>query len=631
MTNKKKKNKTNLLNTNTNTNTKTNTNSKSNPTVSIITVTQYKRFECIKILFDLIKAQTYSNIIEWILVEGSKIDSEIEENKKNISEFIENLKNELTFEIIYVEKTKNIKLGELRNIGNNTCKGDITVCMDDDDYYPINRVEHAVTKLINSPNKIAGCSAHLMYDYDLNIFVQMKQMGPFHSINSCMAWKKEYLVNNSHDNDKEFGEEQSFTKNFTEPMIQLDPYSTVIISSHSLNTFSKKKFFIAQLNQIPNTIDKIITKPITKFIPQEPFKNYKNIFNSLNLKNNEEYDIVYMCGTFSINWNPEDKKLAGSEQAVVNLSENWVRMGKSVIVYGEVPDTIVNGVVYKSWTKFNFNREYKNLILWRNFGLSTIIPLNIKANFIAVDVHDNFIGQVGENFKKYFNKCNKIFLKSNYHKECLLNKIDSNVDLNKIVVIPNGIRVDKFNVKPNGVERNPYRFCYCSCYTRGLDKIISIMWPIIYGYEPRSELHVYYGMDGIQDENYKNHLLKLLAQPGVMDHGRQPIEMIIREKYLSTFHFYLTNTEAEIDCISIRESLVTGCIPLLSNFGIFKERQGLHFDFNDEKQIKLAAINIIGLLKNPEKVNDYREKIKNDPTIVNWETIALEWNKYFVN
>ena len=138
-------------------------------------------------------------------------------------------------------------------------------------------------------------------------------------------------------------------------------------------------------------------------------------------------------------------------------------------------------------------------------------------------------------------------------------------------------------------------------------------------------------MDGIKDDNYKNYLLKLLAQPGVMDHGRQPIEMIIREKYLSTFHFYITNTEAEIDCISIRESLVTGCIPLLSNFGVFKERQGFHFDFNNDKEIKMSAINIINLLKNPQKIIEFREKIKTDSTIVNWESVALEWTKYFVN
>ena len=35
---------------------------------------------------------------------------------------------------IYVKREKQVKLGELRNIGNNKCKGDITVCMDDDDF-----------------------------------------------------------------------------------------------------------------------------------------------------------------------------------------------------------------------------------------------------------------------------------------------------------------------------------------------------------------------------------------------------------------------------------------------------------------------------------------------------------------
>lgn len=597
--------------------------------VSIITITQLKRFECLVILLDLIKAQTYSNIIEWVIVEGSKSESDAEINKKNICEFINKVESELKFKIIYVEREKFVKLGELRNIGNHKCQGDITVCMDDDDYYPPSRVSHTVEKLTQSNNLIAGCSAHLMYDYDFNILVQMKPFGPHHSVNSCMAWKKEYLEKNSHDPEKDFAEEPSFTNNFTNPMVQLDPFSTVILSSHSSNTYSKKKFFIAQLNGIPNTVDKIIGKPISKFIPQHIQSRYKMIFTSTNTE--PDYDIVYMCGAFSITWDPEDKKLGGSEQAVVNLSENWVRMGKSVIVYGEVPNKITNGVVYKPWDKFDFNRKYKNLILWRNYGQSTVIPLNVKADFMAVDVHDNFVGQGATIFSKYYTKCNKVFLKSNYHHKCLLTKVDKNADKSKIVIIPNGIRVNKFNIQPEETPRNPYRFCYCSCYTRGLDKIISIIWPIIYNYEPRAELHVYYGMNGIHDQNQRNYLTQLLAQPGVMDHGRQPIEQIIREKYLSTFHFYTSNTEAEIDCISIRESLVTGCIPLISNFGVFKERQGLHFEFDTEKDIKMVAVDIIQLLKNPSQINEFREKIKSDPTIVDWETIALEWTKYFVN
>ena len=121
---------------------------KSQPTVSIITITQLKRFNCLEIARDLIKEQTYKNIIEWVIVEGSKTQKDAEINSKNIKQLIEN--SGLDFSIVYVEWVDNIKLGELRNRGNKTCKGDITVVFDDDDYYFPDRIEHAVNKLINS-------------------------------------------------------------------------------------------------------------------------------------------------------------------------------------------------------------------------------------------------------------------------------------------------------------------------------------------------------------------------------------------------------------------------------------------------------------------------------------------------
>ena len=52
-----------------------------NPTVSIVTITQLKRFPCIEILKDMIEAQTYTNIIEWVIVEGSPLEDYMDENK----------------------------------------------------------------------------------------------------------------------------------------------------------------------------------------------------------------------------------------------------------------------------------------------------------------------------------------------------------------------------------------------------------------------------------------------------------------------------------------------------------------------------------------------------------------------
>ena len=41
------------------------------PSVSILTITQYSRRKCLTNLSELIKQQEYCNIIEWVIVDGS--------------------------------------------------------------------------------------------------------------------------------------------------------------------------------------------------------------------------------------------------------------------------------------------------------------------------------------------------------------------------------------------------------------------------------------------------------------------------------------------------------------------------------------------------------------------------------
>lgn len=598
---------------------------KNNPSVSIVTLTQYKRFNTLEILFEIIKQQTYRNIIEWVIVEGSKTDNERNLNMQNMNKII-NFNNDTKFKINYITDTQNMKLGALRNKGNNSCIGDITVCMDDDDFYFKDRVEHAVNKLMKSKYNIAGCSNHLMYDFQLNTLFQSKKFGEYHSINCCMAWKKKYLETNSCDPNKEFGEESGFTKNFSEPMVQLDPYSTIITMSHTDNTYNKKEIILKSYFDNETKTLFIINKPITKYIDNDLFKKYYDIFNKIFEK---DYDIVYMCGAFSINWNPNDKSLGGSEQAVVNLSEYWNKMGKSVIVYGEVPECTVNGVDYKSWKKFDYTKKYKNIILWRAYGISTVIFYDIKADNIIIDLHDR-ISTIDFLYEKYSTKIDKmkIFFKSNYHKKLFISKFPY-CNKDNFIVVSNGIRIEQFkNIHDKSIIRNPYRFCYCSCYTRGLEYILTNIWPTIYAIEPKSELHVYYGMENIQDQMYKIKLLQLLSQPGVMDHGRQPVELINREKHMSNFQLYITNTEMEIDCISIRESLVAGCIPLISNFGVFEERQGIHIDFDTEQNKKTAALKILKLLKDIDTLDNLREEFKKSHTILSWNEVAFEWIRH---
>jgi len=73
--------------------------------VSIVTITQYSRFNCLKNLYNLIHLQDYTNIKEWIIVEGSKNAKDADLNKVNIH-YLKQLKESLSpFKIKYTGAT----------------------------------------------------------------------------------------------------------------------------------------------------------------------------------------------------------------------------------------------------------------------------------------------------------------------------------------------------------------------------------------------------------------------------------------------------------------------------------------------------------------------------------------------
>jgi hypothetical protein len=298
-------------------------------------------------------------------------------------------------------------------------------------------------------------------------------------------------------------------------------------------------------------------------------------------------------------------------------------MGKKVAVYGEVPELTHNGVDYIAWNKFPHQANYKTVILWRLYGLMTAAPFPLKAERIWWDLHDNLSGGMFPDiFKLYGSVPHKIFFKSQYHQKEF--EKTTKTPCERAVIIPNGLRISLFT-QTAAAQRNPYRFCYCSCYTRGLEDILEHLWPTLWRIEPRAELHVYYGMDGVKDNDFKKRIMTLLAQPGVMDHGRQPASIIAREKQMSAFHLYITDTTSEIDCISVRESLIAGAIPLLADFGVFKEREGYHFDVKGPKTYPQCALSILNLMKDEKALEEYRMDLKKARSVIGWPDIAKAW------
>ena len=91
---------------------------------------------------------------------------------------------------------------------------------------------------------------------------------------------------------------------------------------------------------------------------------------------------------------------------------------------------------------------------------------------------------------------------------------------------------------------------------------------------------------------------------------------------------YITSiTQSETDCISIRESVCSGCIPILSKYNVFQERVGIHIDGdprNKEDMKKVARI-IANVMNNTEQSNKIRKQLSqiNDQ---NWKDIAFAWS-----
>ena len=580
-------------------------------TVSIITITQYIRFNSLKVLFEMMKRQTYKNIIEWVIVEGTQNKDDAEKNRELIKQFSDEIKHQINYKINYIVYSGQ-KLGGLRNLGNNACTGDIIVCLDDDDYYPPTRIEEAVNKLSNSQCLIGGVSDVYLYDFFVNRLYKFKGFMEYHSTNNCMAYKKEYLLTNKHDPEIQVGEERSFTHEFTIPLVKLDSRKTIIAISHNFNTFNKRELCLGGTLKILNTLTEI-NEPITNYIEPDIYHMMKKIYYK---EENSPYDLVYFLGYLSTKFHPKDDNLESCDYTIVKLCETIQKRGLSVAIYGEFDldnDYVHNNVNYIHWKKFPYNHKFKILVMGKSTGLINTLPFDIKANKIYWDSYENPVGNnlVIDLYKKNKSKINNIFFKSYFHYRQSEQHLG---EINNYDMIPPGVRT---MINKHNVERQRYRFMYDAYYDRGLEFIITGIFSVIKKIEPRAELHVYGGMENIKDENFKNKMITLFSEAGVTDHGKQPFDVVMREKYLSEFHIYISNIINEIDCQTIKESITAGCIPLTVNFGVFMETEGVKFTTNheDPKVMQRCALEILKLAKDTDKLEEIRSNFKNSSTI----------------
>ncbi len=202
--------------------------------ISVLTITQYSRRHIFKFLIQHILSQTIQPD-EWVIVEGSQLKKDGIKNREIIQKYIKTFPN---LNIIYIPWKKRT-FSKMLNVGNAKCSGEFIIQMEDDDYYPPSRIEHAVTKLKNNPDiEIAGLSSIYMYDIINDILIKSPHFGDGHSCNNALAYKRSYLKKNKY-NDNKFSVEPSFLNNYIPKIIQLDINKTIINIIHPKNTISR--------------------------------------------------------------------------------------------------------------------------------------------------------------------------------------------------------------------------------------------------------------------------------------------------------------------------------------------------------------------------------------------------------
>lgn len=338
----------------------------------------------------------------------------------------------------------------------------------------------------------------------------------------------------------------------------------------------------------------------------------------------DRQSIVYYCGAGMVPWaptDPETKGLGGSETAVIQLTRYWARFGYQVTVYGNVDEGVFENVQYLNYRKFNINDKFNVIILSRSYGFAQL-P-SIRANRVFVDLHD-IGGNQYQIIGDYFPMIESIMVKSRFHRSCYPPSWQS-----KIQVLENGVP-EKYFVPPPSVEEkwnNRFRLIYASSYDRGLFEMLQWSFPIIKKAIPEVELHVYYGALPVYVDLI-NSLRPLFQQDGVFEHGRVSQDRLFQLKRESGIHFYIS-TQGETDCISIKESALAGCIPVVSSLEIFAERPytirvpGNPREYQTHRD---AAATVIGLLNNRQLFEEaYQRVIRESEKILNWRSVAQSW------
>lgn len=262
-------------------------------------------------------------------------------------------------------------------------------------------------------------------------------------------------------------------------------------------------------------------------------------------------------------WDPDSIKsgITGSEEAIIYMSEQLVRLGYKVIVFGDPPEN-------SAYVKTEANPRYVGLefddgthfdvaVAWRSPDMADV--LRKRASAVYLWPHDTFYWRLSS-FQ--INGFDDVFWMSQWHRKQWISVNPGFVKFNNI--FGNGISPEQF--KPVHERANPYSCIYGSNYARGLEILLDI-WPDVKRQFPRATLDIYYGWQhwGLltpEKEATMRKQIAELASLGVIDHGLVGHEELNRA-YEQTSLWTYPCTAPETFCITALRAQMAGAVPVI--------------------------------------------------------------------
>lgn len=322
-----------------------------------------------------------------------------------------------------------------------------------------------------------------------------------------------------------------------------------------------------------------------------------------------------------------EKPIAGSETAVIQMAKQMAKRGHKVSVYCncDAPG-IYDNVSYFDASQFNPKEECDLFISSRCVDLFYERPKAIKT---VLWCHDLPVGWAYANLKFVHSNIDLIMGVSEFHR----NLIQTNFPMippEKIVATGNGVDLARFKFD---VPKNRKKLLYATTPFRGLDVLLSV-WPRIHSAVPDAELYIFSGMAiyGMQEpQQHLDMYERAKKLPGVHYSNSIRQDELAKECLSAGLYVYPSHF-IETSCISVMENITAGTPVVSTNAGALPETVGdcgvlIDGDSQDPIYQQKFVDAVVKLLTNDSEYNKLVDNCKKRD--FSWDRIGAQWNKSF--